>query len=252
MIRRPPRSTLFPYTTLFRSRGRSTPGRRPRTPCNRCRWKCRCTSTPPASCAAPCRRGGTRRTAGSATRASSRDTSFRLLDLDEEGLVLGRPGVRVHHGGSELVGERPGMSRGAHKAPVERDPDVPDLLAADLHLVQALRNHRDAGDAAARRGHLPLPAVGDTLLLGETLGDLDEEAGLDLIEPAVAVVLGPVVVVLGEAVGGADDGEIACGPVLVLVGAEADADRIRGDLRMERVVARGFHRLVVLRERTVV
>src|SRR5258705_5142509 len=30
MIRRPPRSTLFPYTTLFRSRGvRRAPGRRP-------------------------------------------------------------------------------------------------------------------------------------------------------------------------------------------------------------------------------
>src|SRR6266566_7553330 len=29
MIRRPPRSTLFPYTTLFRSRPRSCPGRRP-------------------------------------------------------------------------------------------------------------------------------------------------------------------------------------------------------------------------------
>src|SRR6266496_4197068 len=29
MIRRPPRSTLFPYTTLFRSR-RSSPGRCPR------------------------------------------------------------------------------------------------------------------------------------------------------------------------------------------------------------------------------
>src|SRR3712207_7000565 len=27
MIRRPPRSTLFPYTTLFRSQGRSGPGR---------------------------------------------------------------------------------------------------------------------------------------------------------------------------------------------------------------------------------
>src|SRR2546430_13322471 len=26
MIRRPPRSTLFPYTTLFRSRGRRLPG----------------------------------------------------------------------------------------------------------------------------------------------------------------------------------------------------------------------------------
>src|SRR5690349_22188730 len=29
MIRRPPRSTLFPYTTLFRSRGDVAPGRRP-------------------------------------------------------------------------------------------------------------------------------------------------------------------------------------------------------------------------------
>src|SRR3712207_6974286 len=28
MIRRPPRSTLFPYTTLFRSRGRADPVRR--------------------------------------------------------------------------------------------------------------------------------------------------------------------------------------------------------------------------------
>src|SRR5260221_8495139 len=28
MIRRPPRSTLFPYTTLFRSSGRRAPGRR--------------------------------------------------------------------------------------------------------------------------------------------------------------------------------------------------------------------------------
>src|SRR5436309_4595361 len=29
MFRRPPRSTLFPYTTLFRSRGQSAPARRP-------------------------------------------------------------------------------------------------------------------------------------------------------------------------------------------------------------------------------
>src|SRR3712207_8899306 len=28
MIRRPPRSTLFPYTTLFRSRAKPVPGRR--------------------------------------------------------------------------------------------------------------------------------------------------------------------------------------------------------------------------------
>src|SRR3712207_7507481 len=33
MIRRPPRSTLFPYTTLFRSRGQVLgPGRRERVP----------------------------------------------------------------------------------------------------------------------------------------------------------------------------------------------------------------------------
>src|SRR2546430_12282083 len=32
MIRRPPRSTLFPYTTLFRSRKRSSRARSPRRP----------------------------------------------------------------------------------------------------------------------------------------------------------------------------------------------------------------------------
>src|SRR2546422_7833545 len=32
MIRRPPRSTLFPYTTLFRSRPRPEPARRDPTP----------------------------------------------------------------------------------------------------------------------------------------------------------------------------------------------------------------------------
>src|SRR2546429_3250522 len=35
MIRRPPRSTLFPYTTLFRSLDGA--GRRPRRPCPRAR-----------------------------------------------------------------------------------------------------------------------------------------------------------------------------------------------------------------------
>src|SRR5215475_14774808 len=40
MIRRPPRSTLFPYTTLFRSRSPSTPAGCPvlaRGPCRRAR-----------------------------------------------------------------------------------------------------------------------------------------------------------------------------------------------------------------------
>src|SRR3712207_7687323 len=35
MIRRPPRSTLFPYTTLFRSSARGIRSRTPRRPCRR-------------------------------------------------------------------------------------------------------------------------------------------------------------------------------------------------------------------------
>src|SRR5256885_12110920 len=48
MIRRPPRSTLFPYTTLFRSRGRRPcPGSRSRRRDGRCATAESC----------PCRRG---------------------------------------------------------------------------------------------------------------------------------------------------------------------------------------------------
>src|SRR6202521_1218579 len=36
MIRRPPRSTLFPYTTLFRSRSRRLPRRSPRSAATEC------------------------------------------------------------------------------------------------------------------------------------------------------------------------------------------------------------------------
>src|SRR6266540_5508224 len=45
MIRRPPRSTLFPYTTLFRSRGRS-PSRSPWTPRPATGWLRATSSTP--------------------------------------------------------------------------------------------------------------------------------------------------------------------------------------------------------------
>src|SRR5258708_33233169 len=39
MIRRPPRSTLFPYTTLFRSRRPVSPCAFPRTPSSRRAWR---------------------------------------------------------------------------------------------------------------------------------------------------------------------------------------------------------------------
>src|SRR5438309_4608940 len=40
MIRRPPRSTLFPYTTLFRSSGRASRRPRPRTWAISTPWTC--------------------------------------------------------------------------------------------------------------------------------------------------------------------------------------------------------------------
>src|SRR3712207_1521618 len=52
MIRRPPRSTLFPYTTLFRSsratRSPRSTTRSSRSPSSRSSWTCRCAPTRPA------------------------------------------------------------------------------------------------------------------------------------------------------------------------------------------------------------
>src|SRR6185295_4796892 len=88
----------------------------------------------------------------------------------------------------------------AGEAPVDRESDLPDLLAVDLERGHPLGHHRDAADLAARRAHDDLAAVGDPLLLGERLRHLDEESRLDLVELAAGVVLGPVVEVLGEPV----------------------------------------------------
>src|SRR5256885_11055533 len=62
MIRRPPRSTLFPYTTLFRSPGRARRSRR----CSR-----RSAGSPPRR--GRNTRGGTRRTARAPARRRGRD-----------------------------------------------------------------------------------------------------------------------------------------------------------------------------------
>src|ERR1700733_8541448 len=42
----------------------------------------------------------------------------RLLELDEEGLELRRPGIRVHRGGRQHVGEGPRVALLAGEAPV--------------------------------------------------------------------------------------------------------------------------------------
>src|SRR6266550_4598317 len=76
MIRRPPRSTLFPYTTLFRSRGR--PGGSPR-PCLPPAPGC-ARSAPPArasAAAAAARAAARAREAASAPRAKLRSWPAR-------------------------------------------------------------------------------------------------------------------------------------------------------------------------------
>src|SRR5690348_17745968 len=67
MIRRPPRSTLFPYTTLFRSRGGSPPS-----------GSCRCTARrrrPTRSAATRCRPVGSERSRRCPPRRSEEHTS---------------------------------------------------------------------------------------------------------------------------------------------------------------------------------
>src|SRR6266496_741771 len=86
MIRRPPRSTLFPYTTLFRPppacRPPPAPGRSPA----RCRWPRR---SPPRPC--PASRAGRRR--GPRRRPGSRGRSE--LHHPRDGVVGGRGAGRV-------------------------------------------------------------------------------------------------------------------------------------------------------------
>src|SRR5438876_7383262 len=55
-------------------------------------------------------------------------SSSRLFQPDQEGLELRRPGVRVHRGRRQQVGERPCVVRVAGVAPVDREPDLPHLF----------------------------------------------------------------------------------------------------------------------------
>src|SRR5690349_23121198 len=75
MIRRPPRSTLFPYTTLFRSSGRRV---RPAAPRGRRRSRCPAPArTAGRSAARP--RAGTRSEEHTSELQSRRDLVCRLL-----------------------------------------------------------------------------------------------------------------------------------------------------------------------------
>src|SRR5436309_15274994 len=58
--------------------------------------------------------------------------SSSLLDVHEERFVFGRPGVRIACRWRQEVGQRPLMPLRRRVAPVNREADVPQLLAVDL------------------------------------------------------------------------------------------------------------------------
>ena len=127
---------------------------------------------------------------------------------------------------------------------------MPDLFAVHGQLAQPFGHHRHAFDRSARRRDASAAAVDDAFLPRQLLGDLDEEPRLQLVEDVR--VMGPVVVVLGEPVGRAHHGELVAVPVHVLVGLELLRHRVRGDLRVQRVVGACLDRLVMFGERPVV
>src|SRR6266849_1048542 len=62
--------------------------------------------------------------------------SSSLIELNEERLVLRRPSVRVTHGWSEEIRERSFVTFRGRITPVNREADVPQRLAVDLHRGQ--------------------------------------------------------------------------------------------------------------------
>src|SRR2546430_4730264 len=131
MIRRPPRSTLFPYTTLFRSRGR----RRERAPAGgerRARWRPRVQP--------PRRGGGNRRLRAAAPHA-----------------LAGCPGSRRARRSAHAV--RRGAGRRA--IPARLRPAPPDVAGRwrppDARGVRTASDGRTARRARARRLTVDLP-----------------------------------------------------------------------------------------------
>src|ERR1051325_10312485 len=74
---------------------------------------------------------------------------LRFVESDKEGLVLGGPGVRVARRRGQEIRQRPGVIGRAGVAPVDRESDLPDAFAVDIHDRQALGDPgRPLGGAA--------------------------------------------------------------------------------------------------------
>src|SRR2546430_3909616 len=162
MIRRPPRSTLFPYTTLFRSTARSTPATTPPTwtvsapstdSSSRFEWR-----SPPARAPPDCAR---LRTSWSATRPRSWSScaaseGARLFGLFVRGVAQNVPGTLDVRLGRPLVSDR----EPEHVTTVEPGVREEDLAGPVHALEQVLV--RLVGTVAPE-AHEREPARGDHL-----------------------------------------------------------------------------------------
>src|SRR5262249_14948864 len=109
--------------------------------------------------------------------------SSNLLDFDLERLVLGRPDVWFEHRGSQEVGEWPDAH--PREAPVDGEADLPDVFSVHVQRSEAPGHERLALDRAAGARDLDHLLVGDPLLFGHRLRDLEEEVLLDHVQLVV-------------------------------------------------------------------
>src|SRR3989441_2253760 len=143
MIRRPPRSTLFPYTTLFRSI--------PQGACNRPSWRSIGSSSPSWRWAMPCGRGfrGRSTTPPRTMKSCSRSSASHLLGLPAARLPDQQPAFGERHRPVEQQGEC-GQDRnpGEHRVDVEGAFRLQDQVAHAARRAEIFADHRaDEGEA---------------------------------------------------------------------------------------------------------
>src|SRR5712692_2472258 len=89
-------------------------------------------------------------------------SSSRFLELDKECFVFRRPGVGVARRWRQEIRQRSFMTFRGGVTPVNREADVPELLAVDFHARQAIGDHGGAFDRTARRRNFDLRSVRDS------------------------------------------------------------------------------------------
>src|SRR5256885_9158082 len=145
MIRRPPRSTLFPYTTLFRSRPTAPRARGEEDSTRR-----------PASRAGGARGGGEQ---AAATVATGIELDGREAQLAQPPLHLGQPLGEPGDPARLYLDARAPPVAVVAQAQIPRDAQLTQVRLPLLHLCEPRRRDRDpvrhAARKARRRGRVP-------------------------------------------------------------------------------------------------